>query len=235
MIRCSGYRAGGCVHAWDKVHCQHHIHTSPVTPGTPGSCHSHQSFAAKPQHWGIRPWAAVPRGCTAPCALVVTLSWLEGILWAERDLSPRIVTHNFRLKPFPLGCTVWIKKGMGGAVYARCELGNVQCHGCFPVLGANQKLTLWNNRNSRQAVKSSCGCWGKQWFLPSYSQSHSVKVNLESIVKCLWAGRVFWNYRNSLNQFTGTKGTCVKQLNATRKLKSLWLCQWAKESFLQSK
>lgn len=37
----------------------------------------------------------VPRDCISPCALVVTLRWLEEMLWVGIDLSLWVVILNF--------------------------------------------------------------------------------------------------------------------------------------------
>lgn len=49
--------------------------------------------------------------------------------FVTKDCHPQLWTQAL-----PLGMQCLDKGGMGGVVYARCELWDVQCHGCFSVL-----------------------------------------------------------------------------------------------------
>lgn len=54
-----------------------------------------------------------------------TVGWKR---FVTKDCHPELWTQ-----PFSLGMHCLDKRGMGGVVYARRELGVVQCHGCFPI------------------------------------------------------------------------------------------------------
>lgn len=208
MIRCSGYRAGACVRAWDKPPCRRRVHTSPVTLGTHGPAFPTRHLL---QHPSTRVSGPVTSSTESPGAAMLPVSlwwhwggwrgWCVGIELLPPHLSspsnfPCTHPHSFGMHY--LDITVLMKKGHVDWLYARAWSCCSVTWGCTISGLLPLKSHRWGKAAACliSAFNQPVGYEDGNDLTPSYLQSLSPCKSLLWVKRLVAVGQteLLWNY-----------------------------------------